>query len=47
MGAACITIKIGDTSQSNLSLKPIQIPREIPKIAEIIIPTTSGFNVSP
>ena len=46
IGAACITIKIGDTSQSNLSLKPIQIPREIPKIAEIIIPTTSGFNVS-
>ena len=45
-GAACMTTKIGEKSQSNLELKPIQSPIPMPKNAEMTIPTTSGFNVS-
>ncbi len=46
-GADCMTMKIGETSQSNQPLSPTQRPRAIPSTAEIAMPTASGFRVSP
>ena len=45
-GAACMTMKMGETSQSNQLLSPIQSPRAIPMKAEISRPITSGRSVS-
>ena len=45
-GAACMTIKIGEKSQSKKSFNPTQRPSPIPRTAEIIIPMTNGRSVS-
>ncbi len=45
-GAVCMTMKIGDTSQSKRRSRPMARPMPIPRNAEINIPTTSGLRVS-
>ncbi len=45
-GAACITIKTGENSQSNQRLNPIHSPSAMPVNADISTPIASGFRVS-
>jgi hypothetical protein len=45
-GAACMTIKIGENSQSKNWLKPTHNPTIIPTTAEMAIPIIKGRNVS-
>jgi len=39
-------MNMGETNQSNLLLRPIQIPRPTPKKDEIKTPTIKGLRVS-
>ena len=45
-GAACMTMKIGENSQSKNRLSPTQTPMAMPRNAEMAMPTASGLRVS-